>query len=1192
MPEEVFAAPSTTRHWRRALAIVLGLVIVAMVIGYFTISSQAFFKTVVLPKVGAALHGEVTVDGASIKPFSGVRLRQLRVRTTGPEPLLQAQELRVRYRLFDLLAGKVKLAEFTVVSPTLVVSTEADGTSNLDPLLQLASGESAAPAGEAEPLALELKKVTLQNGTLRYVRRAADGSVSTTEFRNLNVTLDELANGKAGQLALSADARLDFTPAAAAAAAANAAAPTPATASDAPSPSQVQAKLAGTLDFALDPMLWPATLGGQTTLEITRAEGVFSQMAGLRAALECDLTPTEVRQLGVRVERGGAPLAQLRLAGPFELAKREGRLTLEVRGVDRQVLNLLGMTRGWDFANTLVGASNVVDVSRGGKLVAARGRLAVDRFAIRQPSGATPAVDLGLEYQFSVNLTEQTALLQQLNLRATTTAAAGEGRDPTPASRPLLEGALDRPMNLAWGKPTQGLTQASFQLVLQELNLADWRVFLPTNAPTGKLSAELKLAAQRDGQVLRAELRAQARELAAAIGTHRVADLRAEFAMVGQLENFRRASLDRCQFRVAQGTNELASGSATANYDLNTGDMGAQATVEASVAALTRCYPVPDLRASAGTLKFSGLLDQKEQRRTITGSVVLSDFTGAYGEYQFQDYQTTLEYDVEMRGSNVTLRRLAVSPRQGFAAGGSLDLTGRYDLDRQSGQFSFKTVALNEHALRPFLAPWLAPRGLISVSLNLTGNAAIEGPERFSTQLDLDLANLRVTDPEHQLPDAPWNAKCRLEAVQEPAKFHLRRLRLELAPTARAQNIVEATGRFDFSATNPAPSELTIRSDALDLTTYYDLFVDRTSATTPPQAPPSPAPSPPQPEQEPEPLALPLNQLTCDLNVARLFLRELACSNLVVRARLDGGKLTLDPCALSLNGAPVESALRFDLSVPGYTYDLALKAERVPLAPMVDSFSPENRGRMSGELLAEAALHGAGVTGANLQRHLQGQLNFSLTNANLRVIEERAKLWFIPINLRLIATVLGVPEIMDSPVTAMHGRAQIGSGRVDLTQFQVLSDAFLARAAGVVQLAPHLTNSPLDIPVDLALRRSLADKAKLVPADTPPDAAYVTLPRFVKLTGTLGNPQTHVDKLPLLSLTARGVGGLVGGQAEKVLGTATGLVEGIGGLLTGRPATTNAPADATAPASGAKPTNAPPRPNPLDALRNLFQKPE
>jgi hypothetical protein len=67
---------------------------------------------------------------------------------------------------------------------------------------------------------------------------------------------------------------------------------------------------------------------------------------------------------------------------------------------------------------------------------------------------------------------------------------------------------------------------------------------------------------------------------------------------------------------------------------------------------------------------------------------------------------------------------------------------------------------------------------------------------------------------------------------------------------------------------------------------------------------------------------------------------------------------------------------------------------------------------------------------------------------------------------------------------------------------------------------------------------------------------------------------------------------LVGGQAEKVLGTATGLVEGIGGLLTGRPATTNAPVDATAPASGAKPTNAPPRPNPLDALRNLFQKPE
>lgn len=1182
MSESDSPVSSTPRNWRRVLGLVLGLVAVVVVIGYFTVSSQAFFKAVVLPRIGAALHGEVTVDRASIKPFSGVVLRQLRVRTSGAEPLLQAEEVRVRYRLFDLLAGKVKLAEVTVVSPTLVVTAEADGTSNLDPLLQLGGGEATTPADAAEPLVLDLKKVTLQNGTLRYVSRAADGTASTTELRNLNVTLDELANGKAGKLALSADARMEFTPAAAPAAVGDAAVPAPAAAGEDSSRNEVQAKLAGALDFSLDPTLLPVTLGGTTTLEITRAEGLFSQMASLRAALECDLTPTEVRQLAVRFERGATPLGQLRLVGPFEMAKREGRLNLDVLGVDRQVLNLLGVTRGWDFANTLVNASNVVDVSRGGKVVAARGRVAVDQFAIRQPTGATPEVNLGLEYQVSVNLAEEFALLQRLSLRAAR------------ASRPLLEGSLDRPMNLAWGKPTQALTQSSFHLVLQELNLADWRVLLPTNAPTGKLSADLKLAAQRDGQVLQAELQAQATELAADFGTNRLADVRAEFSASGQLENFRRANLERCRFQLAQGADELVSGSGTANYDLNTGTMGAQATLEAALAELTRRYPLPDLHATAGRIKFSGLLDQKEQRRTLTGSVVLSDFTGTYGDYQFQDYQTTLEYDVEMRGGDVTLRRLSVSPRQGFASGGSLDLTGRYDLDRQAGQFSFKTVALNEHALRPFFAPFLAPRTLTSVSLNVTGKAASEGPGRFSTQMDLDLANLRVNDPEHRLPDAPWSAKAQLDAVQEPEKFDLRRLRLELAPTARAQNILEAAGRFDLAATNPAPSELTVRSDAFDLTGYYDLFVDRAPATTPPPpAVPSPAPPANGPEQEPEPLALPLSQLTCDVNIARLFLRELACSNVVARARLDGGKLTLDPCKLSLNGGTIESALRFDLSVPGYTYDLGLRAERVPLAALVDSFSPENRGRMSGDLLADAAIRGAGVTGSSLQRHLQGQLSFSLTNANIRVIEERATLWFIPINLRLIATVLGVHEILDSPVTGMNARAQIGGGRVDLTRCQVLSDAFVASATGVVQLATVLTNSPLDVPLDLALSRSLAEKANLVPANTPPDAPYVTLPRFVKLTGTLGNPQTHVDKIPLLALTARGVGGLVGGQAEKVLGTASGLVEGISGLLTGRPAATNAPAGTAPRAPEGTQTNAPVAPtNPLDAIRNLFQKPQ
>ena len=47
-------------------------------------------KSVILPKVSAAMNAQVTLDGAEISPFSAVTLRGLKVVITGPDPLVTA----------------------------------------------------------------------------------------------------------------------------------------------------------------------------------------------------------------------------------------------------------------------------------------------------------------------------------------------------------------------------------------------------------------------------------------------------------------------------------------------------------------------------------------------------------------------------------------------------------------------------------------------------------------------------------------------------------------------------------------------------------------------------------------------------------------------------------------------------------------------------------------------------------------------------------------------------------------------------------------------------------------------------------------------------------------------------------------------------------------------------------------------
>ena len=82
-----------------------------LVVVYFVATSGAFFKGVILPRVSKAMNAEVTVSDASISPFSQVVLHNLKVQTTGAEPLVTAAEVRLRYSLMDIIGGNIHVDE-------------------------------------------------------------------------------------------------------------------------------------------------------------------------------------------------------------------------------------------------------------------------------------------------------------------------------------------------------------------------------------------------------------------------------------------------------------------------------------------------------------------------------------------------------------------------------------------------------------------------------------------------------------------------------------------------------------------------------------------------------------------------------------------------------------------------------------------------------------------------------------------------------------------------------------------------------------------------------------------------------------------------------------------------------------------------------------------------------------------------
>ena len=195
------------RRWLKILGIVCGNLALLLVIAYFVVTSAWFLKSVVLPKASGALNATITVQDASISPFSSIRLSKLRVLTTGAEPLLSAEEVHCRYSLWAILRGDIRVAEATLDTPVVRLIENPDGTSNLDPFLK--SSGSETNAGSTQPIRLDLQQLAVKKGTLRYIKVLPDGGKQVAEIAGFSLTVDTVANERDGKVHIATDLKFD-----------------------------------------------------------------------------------------------------------------------------------------------------------------------------------------------------------------------------------------------------------------------------------------------------------------------------------------------------------------------------------------------------------------------------------------------------------------------------------------------------------------------------------------------------------------------------------------------------------------------------------------------------------------------------------------------------------------------------------------------------------------------------------------------------------------------------------------------------------------------------------------------------------------------------------------------------------------------------------------------------------------------
>lgn len=1152
--DEKKAQSGKSRNVFKRLGIAIGGALLVMVGGYFFATSGLFIKRFVLPMLSEQLNAQVTVSEASVGVFSGVSVKDLDVQSDGTT-LLKAKSAVFKYSFWNLVSGRVRVSEFTLDSPEVLVIKRADGSTNLDPIKEALRAEQDEEEGESrarddETPDVLIRNVSLQNALFRFEQTDKLGNKTMMEAAEVMITVDQFGSGISGTLNMSTRLALVAGPAGQA------------------QTSELQADLVAEFKFEFDSDLNPKTIHGSGSMDVTEAKGRLRDIKGLNGSLSLDLAALNLKQLSLVFQRENEALGKISVTGPLDfLEKGEGNVRVEISGIGKSVLNLAGAPFGLSFGNTTITSSMDLTSAFSGEGIGVAGQLKLGAFSVKNASMVTPPIDIAFEYSLKAHSSETVFDIEKFLFTG------------TQGGNQVLSVILDQQFRLTLpkeGDPEIG--DATFTAMLTGLNLGSWSGLTGGRIRGGMVDLAAHVISKDGGNSVSVVLTKKIRNLGLAVGTNVVTGLDTDTELRLSVTNQQELALEILKVDITHQGLELLELQAGGKVNLKdqTVDIGTILNVDLPKAL--RLNPVEGLDFREGKLSFTGRLASSKSeagiRQGIDGNLSITDLSGSVAGHMIDRFSI----ETVLLAAILDQKRLVVEKFQapismsGLPAGG-VHVTANASLDFHDVSAAIAITNLNENLLRPFLEPLLGGAKLSKAQFDIKLNASMTEDGKKAVQCDLNLNNLQVIDPKAQIPSTPLAVRLNAKGVISGTQVDLLGLILQLTPTERADNELALSGKIDLSDPVAMSANLLLTAKALDLTHYYDLFSNHTStgsASAISETGPAVIAVSVDSNVEPDPIWLPIKNSRFETRIGRLSLREIEVTNLLATVLLDRQSIRVNPLQLVVNGGSIDGAADIQLDVPGSHYDFRCNIDRVPIWPALVSFSPKIGRVARGEIVANFRVTGVGQTGRSLRQSLNGAFNFQLTNAIIKLTSGGKPTQALPMDdffsvlkgagteiltgaLGVVASTFDMPNLTESPITHVATVIEMGDGMIHLRKADVRSSVFKVQASGTIPINDVLTNSPLAIPVDIWLAGNVASSLTLGSGNE----RFTKLPRFIEIRGTLGAPETFIDKTvtaeliggALLRNTFRLGGGTVKAAEGMLKDGADGFKDAFGGLF-------------------------------------------
>ena len=334
----------------------------------------------------------------------------------------------------------------------------------------------------------------------------------------------------------------------------------------------------------------------------------------------------------------------------------------------------------------------------------------------------------------------------------------------------------------------------------------------------------------------------------------------------------------------------------------------------------------------------------------------------------------------------------------------ALDLreSGSFNLEQKSGSLNLEVASMSEALVAIVQPAQNARMQLASLDLSGTLSARIaEGLKRTDYKADLNARNLRLR-PEGGETTPALESMLRASGHVSPgtnAKVN------ELLLTVRAPEQRLLHLRADATLPLPVFSDtvrVSLQSEELQAERLKSMLKsekpgeeDKTGEDE----------SEEKPETDGPPLPPELS-LVADFEFQKIEYRKSRITGLRGTARIDDGRLDIDPLNLRLNGAPATWRSSVDFSKKPVRYRVRASLQNLETAPLIASFSDASSDMVTGKLdRAEFNFDGAGFEKRQLLQALTGKLDIDI--GSLQVPTDPARAAQLPgLNLLVLPVTL------------------------------------------------------------------------------------------------------------------------------------------------------------------------------------------